>query len=128
MVDWWDMVRCDEPYFLWQSACDVSLEKKPYKILSDDIFLPKPYVVYIRKPHTYATCDYIEFCQIIVTLKLFMLSWSRSLTLHLHILNFYTGSYRNIHPSTKKYILQSVYESFSLDFPSKETWAIKKKR
>jgi hypothetical protein len=49
-------------------AWDVLLEIKPYKILSDDIFLPKPYVVYIRKPHTYAACNYIELCQIVVTL------------------------------------------------------------
>jgi hypothetical protein len=44
------------------------LKKKPYKLLSDDIFPPKPYVVYIRKPHTFAACYYIELCQIVVTL------------------------------------------------------------
>jgi hypothetical protein len=40
----------------------------PYKLLSDDIFPPKPYVVYNRKPHTYVACYYIELCQIVVTL------------------------------------------------------------
>jgi hypothetical protein len=43
------------------------------------------------------------------------------------MLNFYTGSYQ--HPSIhKKYILHSFYESLSLDFPSKETWAKKQKK
>ena len=27
---------------------------------------PKPYVVFIAKPSTYATCYLIEFCQIVV--------------------------------------------------------------
>ena len=65
---------------------------------------PKPYVVFIAKPSTYATCYLIEFCQIVVTLSEihFILPWSRSRTHFHHMLCFYTRSKQtSIHPQNK---------------------------
>ena len=58
---------------------------------------PKPYVVFIAKPSTYAACYLIELCQIVVTLSEihFILSWSRSRTRFHHMLCFYTRSKQN---------------------------------
>ena len=64
---------------------------------------PKPYVVFIAKPSTYATCYLIEFCQIVVTLSEihFILPCSRSRTHFHHMLCFYTRSKENTHPQNK---------------------------
>ena len=65
---------------------------------------PKPYVVFIAKSSTYATCYLIELCQIVVTLIAihFILSWSRSRTCFHHMLCFYTRSKQiSIHPQNK---------------------------
>ena len=65
---------------------------------------PKPYVVFIAKPSTYATCYLIEFCQIVVTLSEihFILPWSRPRTRFHHMLCFYTRSKQiSIHPQNK---------------------------
>jgi hypothetical protein len=38
------------------------------KSITSSSVMIKPYVVYIRKPHTYDACYYTELCQIVVTL------------------------------------------------------------
>ena len=73
---------------------------------------PKPYVVFIAKPFTYATCYLIELCQIIVTLSEihFILPWSRSRTRFHHMLCFYTRSKQiSIHPQNKNSM--SMYDT-----------------
>ena len=65
---------------------------------------PKPYVVFIAKPSTYATCYLIELCQIVVTLSEihFILPWSRSRTHFHHMQYFYTRSkHISIDPQNK---------------------------
>ena len=65
---------------------------------------PKPYVVFIAKPSTYATCCLIELCQIVATLSEihFILPCSRSRTCFHHMLCFYTRSKQiSIHPQNK---------------------------
>ena len=67
---------------------------------------PKPYVVFIAKPSTYAACYLIEFCQIVVTLSEihFILPWSRSRTCFHHMLCFYTRSKQTSIHKIKLYV------------------------
>ena len=36
------------------------------KFLNDDNYLPEPYEYLVQKLYTYATCYFIEFCQIVL--------------------------------------------------------------
>ena len=68
--------------------------KNIIKFLDDLKFLSKAICWSHCKPSTYATCNLIELCQIVVTLSEihFILPWSRSRTHPHHLLCFYTRS------------------------------------
>ena len=53
------------------------------KFLNDDKFLPEPCVILHEKPYTYATCHFIEFCQILWPLVRYLLCFDDQV--HVHI-------------------------------------------
>jgi hypothetical protein len=113
---------------LWWNLGWFLFENKTRKVPQWSYYLPKPYVVIMFKPSTYACLWPIEFWQIVVTLgRIFSCFHDRG-HVHPHIhANSYTGSYAKhaIHPPKNKY--SKVQEITLLVILQKERGVIEKR-